>query len=335
MKKLLIVLVFALPLKLYPNAAQPGIWNAGGTATFSLLFPEDSIAFKQIQMVKERIYVQLYKGFAVVKGNYWMYNATEDTIDIRVGYPINSFMESNTPNRTEVFFDSLYQLRATINGVPTDILTEADIDNSLAPYTNNWYVWNNSFLPYDTTLITVWFLVNTNSAHISKGYTKEKKNGFIYLLESGATWKQPIVDGEVAIQLMDGLKIEDIWGLSPPTQNLASEEKTMILRRFKDLTPTLDDNIVLTYGNRVDDFNFEQIVVNTKQYFNAIDQFSQSDLSSLVYNEKLFQDPYRVTSGGGWIINILYFVRLYGLIFLGLIILVIAILIIRKNRRKD
>ena len=56
------------------NASQPGIWNAGGSGSFKLLFEEDSLAYKQIQMQSEAIYMQLYKGFAVVKGEYNFYN---------------------------------------------------------------------------------------------------------------------------------------------------------------------------------------------------------------------------------------------------------------------
>jgi hypothetical protein len=44
LKTILIGLLSLLPLLLYANTAQPGIRNAGGTGSFTLLFPEDSLA---------------------------------------------------------------------------------------------------------------------------------------------------------------------------------------------------------------------------------------------------------------------------------------------------
>ena len=62
------------------NSAQPGVWNAGGSGTFTLLYPEDSIAYKKIQMKSEAIFMQLHKGFATVKGIYNFNNTSLDTL---------------------------------------------------------------------------------------------------------------------------------------------------------------------------------------------------------------------------------------------------------------
>lgn len=75
----LLILLFS-PFFLLANIAQPGIYNAGGNGVFSPVFPQDSAAFQKIQMVREEVYVQVYPGFAVVKGCYWMYNTTDETI---------------------------------------------------------------------------------------------------------------------------------------------------------------------------------------------------------------------------------------------------------------
>jgi hypothetical protein len=109
---LFIFLFCILPLKAFSNAAQPGFWNAGGTGTFSLLYPQDLEQFQKIQMVKEKVSIQLYKGYAVVKGEYWMYNDTKDSIRINVGYPLNSSYISTSHRyiRKEIKFDFLYAL---------------------------------------------------------------------------------------------------------------------------------------------------------------------------------------------------------------------------------
>ncbi|HSY61009.1 MAG TPA: hypothetical protein VK796_03990, partial [Cytophaga sp.] len=74
MKFLIQFSFYLLPVLAFSNAAAPGIWQAGGAANFSLLYPEDSVLYSNIQMVKEKISIELYKGYAVVKGKYWMYN---------------------------------------------------------------------------------------------------------------------------------------------------------------------------------------------------------------------------------------------------------------------
>ena len=94
MKKIIqITLLLLLPFLAFSNAAQPGFWNAGGTGNFSLLYPEDSASYQKIQMVKELVAIQLYRGYAVVKGQYWMYNDTEEEVNIKVGYPLNAHFD--------------------------------------------------------------------------------------------------------------------------------------------------------------------------------------------------------------------------------------------------
>ena len=93
-KILLSLIIFVFSNKLIANVAQPGIWNAGGMGNFSLLFPDDSISYKKIQMVDEKVFIQLYKGYAVVKGVYKMYNDTYDTVRIRTVYPLNTNFKS-------------------------------------------------------------------------------------------------------------------------------------------------------------------------------------------------------------------------------------------------
>src|SRR5690606_30316289 len=82
------IITLVLPQNLFANASQPGIWNAGGTV-FTMLYPEDSLTFKKIQMQEERIYIQLYRGYAVVKGIYLFRNTTQEALNFKMGYPVN------------------------------------------------------------------------------------------------------------------------------------------------------------------------------------------------------------------------------------------------------
>ena len=286
MYKLIFIILFSFPIHILGNAAQPGFWGAGGTGTFSLLFPEDSLQYKKIQMVKENISVQLYRGYAVVRGKYWMYNATSESVTIKVGYPLNSSFNSETEfshHLTEIRFDSLYGLKAYANGEAVNILSEFMNTPGSEWESKNWYVWNNTFASYDTTLITVYFIVNTNNTIIRKGYNKDHNNGFIYLLETGATWKQPIVEGEIRIKLMNGLSLANIKGLSPDSIFVIDSKTGTLLTRFQNLSPTAKNNIIITYTENLDEFNFQNVLNNQNELFSRIDLFS-----SLQINESNF-----------------------------------------------
>lgn len=201
----------------YSNVAQPGLWNAGGMGNFSLMYPEDSLSYRKIQMADEKISIQLYRGYAVVKGIYKMYNDTKDTVRIKTGYPLNGSYDGETDNykRAEIRFDSLYGLDVKINNLPAEIISEPADSSQGYSHNDNWYIWNNIFSPEDTTVITVYFIVNTNNTSIRQGYTKDHFNGFIYVLETGSTWKQPIKSGEIRIQTMDDIITQDIKGIKP------------------------------------------------------------------------------------------------------------------------
>ncbi|MGK0390504.1 MAG: hypothetical protein ACI94Y_003257 [Maribacter sp.] len=44
-------------------------------------------------MQKEKISIQLYKGFAVVKGEYWMYNESNEEIVMQSDYLLMLLMK--------------------------------------------------------------------------------------------------------------------------------------------------------------------------------------------------------------------------------------------------
>ncbi|PHK03737.1 hypothetical protein VF10_38295, partial [Nostoc linckia z13] len=93
-----------LPQQTLANAAQPGIWNAGGKV-FTMLYPEDSLSFKKVQMQQERIYIQLYKGFAVVKGTYIFKNTSNENLQFKMGYPVNGIYSGGETDLNQITLD--------------------------------------------------------------------------------------------------------------------------------------------------------------------------------------------------------------------------------------
>ncbi|MCB0727770.1 MAG: hypothetical protein KDD00_09925 [Ignavibacteriae bacterium] len=323
------------------NVAQPGLWNAGGMGNFSLLYPEDSLAYKKIQMVDEKISVQLYKGYAVIKGVYQMFNDTEDTIKLKTGYPLNGFFDGETGNnkKVEIRFDSLFGLAVKINSQPAEIIAEPSDDNGGYSDNDNWYVWQNIFTPGDTTVITVYFIVNTNNTIIRQGYAKDRFNGFIYILESGSTWKQPIINGEIRIQTMDGITSEEIKGIKPDSVfKINSVETGNILQyKFENLSPVKADNIIITYSENSEEFNFENILNEKEKLYSSIDKFSELDIKSSGLVNKKFEDPFEVVSEDwGSKLMILGIIGIPVLIIITVVILIIIFLIwlFRRSKKK-
>ncbi|MDX2249104.1 MAG: hypothetical protein SF052_20120 [Bacteroidia bacterium] len=322
MKKLVFLPFLFLSLSAFPNAAQPGFWNAGGTGTFSLLYPEDSAEYRKIQMVWEKVAIQLYRGYAVIKGEYRMYNETSEAVSIRVGYPLNASFDGRTANREEIHFDSLYALKAQINGQQVEIISQPV--NDVGASNDNWYVWNTVFPPGDTTVIEVYFIVNTNETRISEGYGKDYNNGFIYLLETGATWKQPVVQGEIRLRLMEELVADHLRGVSPDSVFLLHKDAKTMVMEFHNLSPSGEDNIIIAYTPNLKNFDFASVITQKEVLFQEIDRFAQETFTPENFELHTFGDPFEVSSSAGWWIGVVFFLVVYGIPLLAIFIIIIA-----------
>ncbi|MCO6175438.1 hypothetical protein NHF50_10325 [Flavobacterium sp. NRK F10] len=258
------------------NVSQPGIYNAGGTA-FSMLFPQDSLTYKKVQMQEESIYIQLYKGFAVVKGTYKMVNNSNEKLHFTMGYPINGIYNGGEADLNQVQLDSLYKfkIKASGNELPINEMLIGDSGNATVFKNENWFTWFVAFSPKEIKEIEVYFLVNTNEGGITKGYTQKQKNAFIYLLESGSVWKQPIEKGKFIVELKDGLKISDIAGISSHFNFQVNQDETILIGAKTDFSPIPKDNLIVTYGEKIPNFNFQYFLDQSEDLFNQIDVFSQ------------------------------------------------------------
>lgn len=322
MKRIFYLLILGFgSLLCISNAAQPGVWSAGGSGSFQLLFPEDSTAYKKVQMQSEQIFMQLYKGYAVVKGSYNFYNTTNDTLRIKVGYPINNVFPNvaYTHRLNQVRVDDLYKIQGKVNDSLLPIHQQPNHKN------DNWYVWDITFLPKTTTVFTVYFVVNTNNAQIIDGYEKDYKNAFIYLIETGSLWKSPIEKGEFYTQLLDSISLQSLKG-SAPSKLFYSSEHHLLKFTLKDYGKTPDQNFVLTYAKKDPKFNFKKITQNSTQLFQRIDLFSKTNFSSYSFSEITLKNPYLVQDQTKKLTT-----SKYNYIFYGIIILAIIIILLVRN----
>ncbi|MCX6352707.1 MAG: hypothetical protein NTX03_12755 [Bacteroidetes bacterium] len=281
MKKfyLIILCLMIAIINAYPNAAQPGVFNAGGTKNFSPLFPEDSINSKKIQMKTEFVSVDLYKGYAVVKGVYRMFNVSGHEVKIKTGYPINDNLHAGGSHGTDIHFDSLYKIKVLVNGQPVKLTVSSEKSQRKYGDKGNWYVWETTYPPDSFVKIEVYFIMNTNESYTRQGYNSEKKNGFVYILESGSSWARDIDEGDIVMHLNDGLRIEDIYGISPSSIFQVNEKMGLLWYNFRDLKPTDKNNIIVTYFKNQKEFIFPDVVKKSDELFTKIDGL-----------EKIFKD---------------------------------------------
>lgn len=305
------------------NAAQPGIWGAGGN-TFTMLYPEDSASFKKIQMPREQIFVQLYKGFAVVKGVYYFKNHSKEKLSFKMGYPVNGIFSGGSSSLNQIEIDSLSAFKIFSNGNPLSIVKQPQANDigKFQSFSENWYVWQMDFLPEEIKKVEVFFIVSTNSGGIRKGYSKAHYNAFVYLLESGSVWKNPIEKGDFYIQLKDGLSEKDVHGMSD-NFNFQYNPTTKIYWGIKqNLAPTPKDNLIITYFEKIENFNFQNILGKSQNLENEINQFSESDFQKLSFEKAKVKNPYEVSSLFSDAIS-----WLFALIFIIPGILLVALLI--------
>ena len=321
------------------NASQPGIWNAGGTV-FTMLFPEDSSTFKKVQMQEERIYMQLYKGYAVVKGTYRFRNTTQENLNFKMGYPVNGIYYGGAIDLNRVNLDSLSSFKIKTNGNWLTLLKEThpELNNDYknpVPSDDNWMVWEMNFAPQESQTVEVYFIVNTNEASVQRGYNIEKRNAFIYLLESGSVWHQPIEKGHFYIQLMNSLTFKNIQGISQGFGFQYHEKNRILFGAKTNFSPTPKDNLVVTYFEHNPKFDFNKVILQTETLFSKIDELSKLSFENLNYKPIELGDPYEVKSTWlGYFPLALTYIAIYGPIILGFILLFIILRIIYKRLKK-
>lgn len=332
-----LLLLFLVTWNARGNVAQPGVWQAGGAASYSLLFPDDSIVLSKVLMIKEAVFIQLYPGYAVVKGVYDMYNESDADLVLKAGYPVNSIYNAEQGSYlTEIEFDSLYQLKVLINQEEVSVQKEEPAQQLLNSYIENWYVWTNEFPSKDTTQITIYFIVNTNHSYVRRGYKKSHANGFIYLLESGSTWKQPLGKGDIYLQIMPGLLPKSIHGLLPDSVWNVCETHNLLKYSFENLFVSQNDNIVLVYGREVKEFDFSEIVKMAGNLYQEVDSLQTITKSNLDYTPVYFPDPHKFTKNSSP--GVFTILTTGGIaVFFGLFVLLVLLIIFltKKGRNKE
>ncbi len=331
---LLSIAILLISIQSFGNAAMPGMWQTGHGGRFIPLFKEDSIHFGKIQMQKELVVVNLYPGFAVVKGEYWMYNTTDEPITMRAGYPING--QYNQELVDNVMFDDIYSLKVLINDQQTNYRKPMEGYDSAYRVIEkndmqmrNWYYWSCTFAPRQLTKITVYFLTNNSNTGLRSGYSVDKGNGFAYILETGKAWAGKIEQGQVLFHLKNGLTLKDIKGVYP---NGLTGDDTHLKFSFTNLEPDSSNNILLWYKSKTENFDFNAINKNAEQYYKEIDAFPVAEFNSTQF-KAIDKSDFKVHDNTlTWVIVGIIAVVITGIVIVILLLRWLYKLIFKKKR---
>lgn len=341
MKKILLFIAITfITLQSFGNAAMPGLWSTGNGSQFYPLFKADSIYFGKIKMQKELVLINLYKGYAVVKGEYWMLNTTNKDITMTTGYPVNGqYPQAVVKN---IIFEQLYNLKVLINDSEVGYQTTLDSNNrstgsrkefeGTSFRNSDWYYWETTFKAGSITKLTVYFITDNSAAKLRQGYSIEKGNAFAYILETGKAWAGSIDSGRVLINLKDGLTLKDIKGIYPDS-TLRGDNNHLDFS-FTNLEPQPTNNILLWYtGIAYENFNLKNILAQTQTLYADIDKFPLA-----AYNGSfnlLSQENFKIHDSSSWILPAIFIgLAILVLMAIGVVIYVIVKLVKRSSNKR-
>ncbi|EAY30360.1 hypothetical protein M23134_08189 [Microscilla marina ATCC 23134] len=327
-----LLLVVCFQGKPLANAAMPGFWDVGAGINFIPFFAKDSVHLDKIQMQSELVTIMLYPGFAVVKGEYQMYNHSDAAINLTTGYPINSGFMNKAAYSVQM--SDLYGLQVKIDGKNATVkrASSANVEayhHKTLDHTDNWYIWEAAYAPQKVTQLTVYFIVNTNTAQLRKGYNADYHNGFSYLLESGRAWAKNIGKGRIYVHLMDTLKVQSVQGVYP-FKTFKTDGNQQMVYDFADLEPTENSNVVIRYSKKLDNFDFNKVLQTAQGYFKKIDALKGDMLNTAEWKTVQATD-FNIYSKNGGILVIFPLIMAY---LIPILIVAFAVIMWYKYKRK-
>lgn len=298
------------------NVAMPGVWTNSAGGEFTPLFVQDAAAAENVQMQSEHIVANIYPGFAVVKGTYWMYNHSTKPVQLTVGYPVNPSQIENVSHLKNEFTD-IYELQVKINGQKIESKFKKTMLETSSKR-DGWYLFPASFPPKDTLLIEVYYLLNTSAANYTEGHSSIEIDAFTYILESGRAWKDSIDNGIIEIHFND-LKPEDIYGIKSNLHFNTNER--FLLSIFQNLEPSQDDNVIIWYEKKENKLGFEAVCQQANSLYNDIDGISKYRVVDST-DFKTFTPTNDLPIGSRELVWIAFLILVVGLVIFAPIILI-------------
>jgi hypothetical protein len=295
------------------NPSMPGIWNAGVGGQLYPPFEKDSVHFGKIRLQKELVLVNLYPGFAVVKGEYNFLNLSGEDIRMHVGFPLNGTYASAEVDN--VVFNDLYGFRAFSNQQPVNSYRLSDSgevlpvrlisDSSSSNEITNWYAWEQDFPRGQPVTLTVYCITQNNLARFIRDSQSRDGNAFGYVLESGRAWAGNIGIGQILLKLNEGLSMTNVQGILPAKGIIG--DLTHIQYSFNNLKPGPGHNLLVWYQGAPPDFKFDKRVIPAADtLFKMMDAFPITEFNNPAFTT-LERNNFSLADSGLTFSGALYF----------------------------
>ncbi len=227
-RMLSVILILAL-IPVASKADDTIMGSRGGN-----VFPATS---DSIQMVKEEVYIKLYKDSCKVYCKFWFYNLGESE-SVEVGFPDN--LESpdyKTP--------PLRNFTAKTNGTDIEVrkaeqVVERFKDGSKVK--RNWYTWKMNFPGKATTFIENSYVGSWGGTYYSRDFT--------YEIGTGRTWFKNIGEGKI---VFDHSHISSsyfvIKSKKPSPSITATQYEESLIYTFQNYSPSENEFLKIEIWN--------------------------------------------------------------------------------------
>ena len=308
------------------------LWNTGASAQI-IPMDERKVTQQGVSLISERVWVDLFPGFAVVKSVFNFTNQTDQAIRIKTGYPVSGQFPTSIPALAH--FDDARGLEISVNGQPVSTRLEESRSNGHDPSPFTFQVWEQTF-PTDTmTSITVESIIPTQFSRLAAGERFSTGNAFGVSLTGAEAWDGPIGLLQVLIRLNGGLMLADIRGLIPDSSYIGNLGHLQVDKT--NLEPDSTDNLVIWYNGAPADYPFEKKVTPMLEPLrSSLDTFPVTAFNDPAF-QPLRRHDFDISAGGITLASVLYFIMFFTpwVILIGFVVFVLRGKSKRKRARDD
>lgn len=285
------------------QAEKPDLWNTGAVGQV-LPMDEMQVVEHGVSLLGERVWVDLFPGFGVVRSVFRFSNRTDQPIRLKVGYPVSGRFAVGSVALAH--FDDARSLIVSADGKQVITQPAAGSSNGHDPNPFSYEVWEQTFAADTLTTIMVESVVPTQLSRLAAGDRFSTGNAFGVSLMGADAWDGPIGQLQVLVRLNGGLMLADIRGLSPDsafTGNLGHLQVDKM-----DLEPGAADNLLIWYNGAPADYPFEKKVTPMLKALRA----SMDTFPVTAFNDPGFQpirrNDFDMAAGGLTLAGVLYFI---------------------------
>ena len=304
------------------------LWNTGAVGQ---VIPMDEVAVVEqgVTLISERVWVDLFPGFGVVRSVFRFSNQTDMPIRLKIGYPVRG--QFPTAIQALAHFDDARGLKVSIDGQAIITRSEEGRSNGHDPNPFTYQVWDQIFLPDSVTTIMVESVVPTQFSRLASGNQFSTGNAFGISLQGAESWDGLIGHLQVLIRLNGGLMLANIRGLVPDSAFIGNLGHLQIDRT--NLEPRPEDNMIVWYSGAAADYPFEKKVTPMLEPLRvSMDTFPVTAFYDPAF-QLIRRSDFDLAAGGLTLAGILYFIMFFApwVILIGFVVF----MLLGKRKRRS